>query len=195
MRIYWDRILVADAFQLNTAGRGDESGPEPRIEVHQLDPVTATLRVRGFSAVVEPDGQEPERYDYTRVSHASPWKAMPGRYTREGSVRDLLARSDDKFVIAKSGDEIALAFEAASAGPLPEGWTRTFLLLADGFSKEMDINSASPDAVEPLPFHKMSGYPYRQPEHYPDSTEYQQYRDTYNTRTVVRSLPSLAGHP
>ena len=49
------------------------------------------------------------------------------------------------FVIAKPGDEIALAFDAPRLPPLPDGWTRTFLLLADGFSKEMDINSASPD--------------------------------------------------
>ena len=38
---------------------------------------------------------------------------------------------------------------------------RTFLLYADGFSKEMDINSASPDAVGPLPFHGMTALPVR----------------------------------
>ena len=116
---------------------------------------------------------------------------MPGRYTREGDVRPLLTRSDDMFVIAKPGDEIAIAFDAAAAGSLPDGWTRTFLLLADGFSKEMDINSASPDEVEPLPFHAMTAYPYRPPEHYPDTPEYQQYRAAYNTRVVVRAVPSI----
>ena len=30
----------------------------------------------------------------------------------------------------------------------------------DGFSKEMDINSASPDVVLPLPYHGMKAYPY-----------------------------------
>jgi hypothetical protein len=95
------------------------------------------------------------------------------------------------FVVAKPGDEIALAFDAAAAGPLPHGWTRTFLLLADGFSKEMDINSSSPDAVRPMPFHAMKAYPYRAPEHYPDGPEYQRYQATYNTRVVVRSVPSL----
>ena len=44
---------------------------------------------------------------------------------------------------------------------------RTFLLYADGYSKEMDINSASPDSVAPLPFHAMSAYPYPPTEHYP----------------------------
>jgi Flp pilus assembly protein TadD len=179
MRIYWDRVLVADAV------------PDAGLQTRALDPITATLGVRGFSGEVRPDGQEPPRYDYDRVTLASPWKTMPGRYTRQGGVRELLTKADDMFVIAKPGDEIALSFDAAAAGPLPDGWSRTFLLLADGFSKEMDINSASPDAVMPLPFHAMKAYPYQAPEHYPDAPEYQRYQAEYNTRVVVRSVPSL----
>ena len=118
-------------------------------------------------------------------------QAGEGRYTREGDVRELLMKPDDKFVIAKPGDEIAIAFDATAAGSLPDGWTRTFLLLADGFSQEMDINSASPDGVEPLPFHAMTAYPYRAPEHYPDTPEYRHYQATYNTRVVTRSVPSI----
>ena len=179
MRIYWDQVLVATAAPLND------------LQIRPLDPITATLRVRGFSAEIRPDGQEPPLYNYARVMLASPWKTMPGRYTREGDVRELLMKTDDMFVIAKPGDEIAAAFDAAAAGPLPDGWTRTFLLLADGFSKEMDINSASPDRVEPLPFHAMTAYPYRAPEHYPDTPDYQQYQTKYNTRVVARTLPSI----
>jgi len=140
---------------------------------------------------VRPDGKEPESYDYQRVTTSSPWKVMPGRYTREGDVHDLLARSDDMFVIAKPGDEIALSFDAAAAGPLREGWTRTFLLMADGFSKEMDINSASPDVVEPLPFHGMTQYPYSAHEHYPDTAAHRAYLDKYNTRIVTQTVPTL----
>ena len=57
---------------------------------------------------------------------------------------------------SRCGDEIALSFEASALPPLPGGWRRTFLLYADGFSKEMDVNSASPDVLEPLPFHGMT---------------------------------------
>ena len=178
MRIYWDRVLVATAV-------------DQRLEIHPLDPVAAILRARGFSAEVRPDEREPVAYDYSRVSSVSPWKTMPGRYTRFGDVRALLAKSDDMFVIARPGDEIAVSFDADAAGALRNGWTRTFLLLADGYSKEMDINSASPDVVGPLPFHAMTSYPYRAPEHYPDSVEYQNFQATYNTRVVVRSVPSL----
>jgi hypothetical protein len=55
----------------------------------------------------------------------------------------------------------------------------------------MDINSATPDTVEPLPFHAMSQYPYRAPEHYPDGPEYGRYRAVYNTRLVVDPVPSI----
>ncbi|HEY7169878.1 MAG TPA: FG-GAP-like repeat-containing protein [Vicinamibacterales bacterium] len=187
MRIYWDRILVGRSVD----ARG--------LRQQTLDPISATLTHRGFSAEVRPDGQEPPVYDYGRVSSHSPWKTMPGRYTREGDVGSLLSRTDDMFVIAAPGDEIALAFDATAVGAVPSGWTLTFLLEADGYSKEMDINSASPDAVAPLPFHAMRAYPYRAPEHYPDTPEHQRYQAEFNTRVIGRSVPPLvdggvAGH-
>ena len=182
MRIYWDRIAVASAVPTDRMAR---------MTTMRLLPVTSTLRSRGFSAVVRPDGREPASYEYDRVDRRSPWKVMSGRYTREGDVRELLTKTDDLFAIAKPGDEIAIEFDASTLAALPAGWTRTFLLAADGYSKEMDINSGSPDEVEPLPFHQMTRYPYRAPEHYPDAPEYRRYRSTYNTRTVVRTVPSI----
>jgi tetratricopeptide (TPR) repeat protein len=179
MRIYWDQILV---------GRIGVLGG---VITTAMDPLTATLRARGFSAEVRPGGGEPAVYDYQQVTTGSPWKQMIGRYTREGDVRPLLLRSDDMFVVARSGDEISLSFDAGLVPMLQKGWTRTFLLLADGFSKEMDINSGSPDLVEPLPFHRMTRYPYQTPERYPDTEQHQRYRETYNTRDVLRSLPLL----
>ena len=140
MRIYWDQILVAEA------GR-------ERLRVERADAAVADLRWRGFSAEVTPDGREPYGYDYARVSDSSPWKALPGRYTRFGDVRELLLRTDDMFVVSRPGDELILSFDARAFAPLPAGWRRTFLLYSDGFSKEMDINSASPHELAPLPFH------------------------------------------
>jgi hypothetical protein len=55
----------------------------------------------------------------------------------------------------------------------------------------MDINSATPDHVEPLPFHRMSGYPYPPAERYPDTPEHRRYQDTLNTRVIRRSVPPL----
>ncbi len=147
----------------------------------------ADLRERGFSAEVSPDGREPFGYDYARVSARSPWKAFPGRYTRTGDVRELLAAVDDVFVVSRPGDEIALSFDAAALAPLPAGWRRTYLLHSDGFSKEMDLHSATPDVLGPLPFHGMTRYPYAAPEVYPMTAERAALIERYNTR-VVRSV-------
>jgi tetratricopeptide (TPR) repeat protein len=179
MRALWDQILV------------DTSAGDFPAQLTKLDPVAADLHWRGFSKEVTPDGREPFGYDYTQVSFTSPWKVMPGRYTREGDVRQLLLASDDMFVISLPGDEISLSFDATKLPPLPAGWTRTFLLYADGFSKEMDINSASPDQVAPLPFHGMTKYPYQPPETYPQDSTHRAYLERYNTRVVASEVTSI----
>jgi hypothetical protein len=125
------------------------------------------------------------------VSATSPWKLMPGRYTRYGDVRELLTRTDDQFVIAAPGDEIALTFDARKLPPLADGWTRTYLLYADGFSKEMNLYSSSPDALDPLPFHAMTAYPYGAHERYPETPEHTRYREAYNTRVIRLGMPPL----
>ena len=180
MRVYWDRILVD--------GRG---GAEFPARLTRLDPVSAELRWRGFSAEVRPDGREPLSYDYARVSLDSPWLAFPGRYTREGDVRALLKRTDDVFVVSRAGDEISLSFDARALPALPAGWTRTFLLYADGFSKEMNIHSASPDQLAPLPFHGMKAYPFDAPGARRSQPDRGDYVERYNTRVVARPLPTL----
>ena len=179
MRIYWDQVLVA------------MSDGAARSRMTRLDPAVADLRWRGISAETTPDGREPIGYDYQRVSTALPWKVMVGRYTREGDVRPLLRTTDDMFVVSRPGDEIALAFDARSLPALPAGWTRTFLLYVDGYSKEMNPRSASPDTVAPLPFRGMTSYPYSAGEHYPRTKAHRDYLERYNTRVVSRPFPLL----
>jgi hypothetical protein len=151
--------------------------------------VSAELSERGYSKADDP--AQPLDYDFSQVSHASPWKVAPGHYTRLGDVHDLLAASDDLFVVSRPGDAVALSFDARALPPLMPGFARTFLLHGDGFSKEMDINSASPDVVLPLPFHGMPDYPYA------DGTAPLRVRalaeraQAWNTRVVARTLPSL----
>lgn len=179
MRIYWDQILVDTS-----------SGSAPQLTT-RLDMLKANLSWRGYSREVTPDGREPFSYDYEQVSFTSPWKVVPGRYTREGDVSKLLSKTDDIFVISRTGDELSLSFDATKLPKLPAGWTRTFLLYSDGFSKEMDINSASPDQVMPLPFHGMKRYPYRAPEVYPMTGERRAYYEKYNTRIVAAPVPLM----
>jgi tetratricopeptide (TPR) repeat protein len=179
MKIYWDRVLV------------DTSDGRAETRETTLDPLTASLHWRGFSREGSPDGREPFGYDYDTVSNDSPWKLFPGRYTREGDVRELLLASDDRFVIARSGDEIALSFDAAALPALPAGWTRTFLFFGDGFSKEMDLHSASPDTLGPVPFHGMPHYPFAPSERPPLTAAQIADVERYHTRIVARPLPPI----
>jgi len=177
LRVYWDEILV------------DRSEPAP-TNIARLEAASATLRWRGFSEELPRTPHGPVTYDYGRVVPDAPWKLLPGRYTREGDVQPLLTRVDDHFAISAPGDEIALSFDAAGLPPLPAGSTRTFLLYANGFSKEMNLHSSSPDTLEPLPFHGMTSYPYALPEKYPATAAHERYRAEYNTRVVTRRMPS-----
>ena len=175
MRIYWDRIAAA-------------APAESRLETQRLETMRADLALRGFSAEVKPDGREPSGYDFARVSQVSPWKFLPGSYTRPGDVQELVSRTDDLFVVSRPGDVVALSFDAEHLQALPAGWIRTFLLFGDGFSKEMDINSSSPDVAGPLPFHGMKSYPYP-PEEAPEPLRRNaEIQSRYDTRVVGRTL-------
>jgi tetratricopeptide (TPR) repeat protein len=175
MRIYWDRILIGT------------SARDTHLRVERVPPVTADLRWRGFSRQSTPDGKEPYQFDYHHVEPSAPWKLMAGRYTREGDVRELVNESDDRMVIARPGDDLSVAFDASALRPMPAGHRRTFLLYSVGYSKEMDLNSASPDAVLPIPFRAMTHYPYASLDQYPHPADLERF----HTRVVPRSVPSL----
>lgn len=174
MQIYWDRIAVADVLVATDALR-----VVPMVE--------ANLRWRGFSAAGGQGRATPLFYDYDRVNREIPWKLMPGRYTRLGDAVPLVRHVDDRLAVAMPGDELALVFDATALPPVPAGRRRTFLLKSTGYSKEMDLHSASPDEVGPLPYRSMSAYPYSWPERYPHADDL----DRYHTRRVVRSLATL----
>lgn len=174
MRIYWDQILVGTAV-------------ETPLRTTWLPRVAASLRWRGFSAESAPDGREPLGYDYDRVGPTSPWKLMPGHYTREGPVEELLRHRDDRFVIARAGDELALSFDAQVLPPPGQDARRTFLLYTVGYSKEMDFHSASPNEAAPIPFRGMSRYPYAWPEQYPHAEDLAHF----HTRVVPRAIRPL----
>jgi tetratricopeptide (TPR) repeat protein len=172
MRIYWDQILV------------DVSGGDFPTRVAKLDPLRAELRWRGFPREYSPDGRKPLIYDYSVIEPSAPWKAHLGNYTRFGDVRELLLAPDDMYVITRNGDEMRIDFDARRMPALPAGWKRTFLVYADGFGKDMDINSARPETIGELPFHGMKSYPHAPADRYPMTKRHQEYLRRYNTRTV-----------
>jgi tetratricopeptide (TPR) repeat protein len=181
MRIYWDQILV------NTF-----SG-SPEIRQYHLVPQQAELRYIGFPREFSPDGRKPSMYDYDWIDPLAPWKSHTGDYTRFGEVTALLKSKEDMYVIMRNGDEIQIDFAASTLPSLPAGWKRSFFFYADGFGKDMDVHSGSPDTVTPLPFHRMRHYPYDTTEGYPDDEAHRKYQREYNTRSVPATMSQL--HP
>ncbi len=170
MRIHWDQILV-------------ESGPAREgYRVHRLKADRADLHFRGYPAWVSPDGRLPRIYDYRRISPEAGWKVHIGAYTRFGDVLPLLDAADDRYVISRSGDEIEATFPVGQLPPLREGWVRDYLVFVDGFGKDMDIHSAAPDFVGPLPYHGMPAYPYPPELGYPLDETRREYLEKWNTR-------------
>jgi tetratricopeptide (TPR) repeat protein len=179
--VYWDEIFLS------------EDTAEPETRLGKLPLRTAGLRFRGFSPVaIHPQRKQPEQFFYAGPKPASMWNPTPGMYTRFGDVRALALDVDDKMIVMGSGDEVRLLFDAGAAGPLPSGWTRDFLLLVDGWAKDRDPNTAYSQSTEPLPFHKMSRFPYPPPERYPDDAEHRAYIATYNTRPALQLIRPLA---
>ena len=176
--LHWDRIAWSVA----------PADDAPTI-VARLDPTTADLRFRGFSAPTRQAPNGPHEFDYARTSTASPWLPFPGRYTRYGDVRPLLAELDDLSVVLAAGDEIDLVFDATDLPPAMPGFVRTLFLESHGWDKDADRNTGAGTRVEPLPFHAMSRYPYAAPEAFPDTEAHREYLRAWQTRVVEPGAP------
>jgi len=174
MEIYWDRLAWA-------AGR-----PETKVRTHTLTPDSAHLRDRGFSAVVQTDRRQPTVPVYDSIATTTRlWRDLEGYHTRFGDVRDLVTQTDDRYVIMNAGDEMALRFDAPP--PPPEGWTRDFVLIGDGWVKDGDYNTGHSRTVRPLPYHGMDDYS-TPPGPLEEDPAYQMHPgdwDTYHTRYVT----------
>ena len=207
MEIHWDEAFITlnessiqpAILPTGQAGSKVEWHPASSIKLTTLSPFRADLRYHGFSKVVQSDGisypassiQQPEKWPfgfprYDEVTDLPLWRDAEGYYTRYGDVTPLLQKSDNQYVIMKTGDEIALSFSADEVPELPDGWHRDFILFTNGWLKDTEINAVAGETVEPLPFHGMSKYPYAPPEAYPGDAAHAKYLREYNTRHVTQ---------
>jgi hypothetical protein len=149
LQIYWDQILV------------DTTPEQPETtKVVDVPLARARLAFHGYPRMHEYQSPGDFEFVYDQVSPTGPYTRPVGAYTRFGDVRDLLLNSDDRFTVFGSGDEVQLEFDPAHLPVLPEGWKRDYFFFADGYEKDMDFYAAEGDLVYPLPFHRMSEYPY-----------------------------------
>jgi tetratricopeptide (TPR) repeat protein len=181
LRLYWDRIALAV---------DDDDAP---LSVYALEPVRAHLWRRGFSApTVSKRADLPERFDWDHVAAMPRWNQHPGNYTRYGDTLELLGTIDDRFAILGAGDALALSFDGSALPPVPEGWTRDYILFLDGWAKDRDPNTIEALEVEPLPHHGMTGYPYGEDTPFPADDLHEAWREEYNTRPAYEWIVPLS---
>jgi tetratricopeptide (TPR) repeat protein len=172
LKVYWDQILLDSTAEANLT------------RLSEVPLAGGELEFRGYPREMRGDPPSDISFLYEDVSRTGPYAHHAGNYTRYGDALELLASSDDRFVIFGSGDEVRVEFDASSVPPLPAGWSRDYFFYADGFSKDMDFYAAYGYTVEPLPFHAMRGYPYVAGESYSREGSYLQYQLDINTRQV-----------
>lgn len=146
LEIYWDAFAVATL----------QEAPN-QLKTTRLLPAVADLRLRGFSTTTQANLSSPEVPDYNQpAGFTQRWNDLTGFYTRFGDVRELVEQVDNRYVIANAGDEIQFRFPAQE--PPPTGWTRDFVLIGDGWSKDGDYNTQFAQTVLPLPAHGQAEY-------------------------------------
>jgi hypothetical protein len=186
LRLYWDAIRLAT------------DGDDAELDVHALEPSSARLWRRGFSAPLADERAEdrrehrPERFDWNALASQPRWNQHPGLYTRYGECLPLVQAVDDMFVLLGSGDALTLRFDARALGDPKPGFVRDYLVFLDGWAKDRDPNTLQALEVEPLPFHGMSGYPYRADEHFPDDDAHRAWRAQWNTRPAWQWIRPLS---
>lgn len=174
MQIYWDHIFFS-------AGKVDAP-----VKTYDIKMVKAQLDYHGYSATYRKGGPfGPYWVNYYKVTKGQKWRDLTGYYTHYGDVLPLLQKADDEYVIANSGDEISIKFDAKNLSKLPSGWTRDFLIYSEGWVKDGDLNTVYGQTVDPLPFHGMPSYPYGNNIHFPADKAHREYMEKYNTRKVT----------
>ncbi len=177
LQIYWDNILI------------DRSPQDAKSTLTEIPLERADLEFHGYPRQIEAQPPGNVKYVYEQVSRTGPYARQAGTYTRYGDVRPLLSNFDDRLVVFGSGDEVALEFNPASLPALPKGWTRDYFFQANGYEKDMDFYAADGSTVEPLPFRRMSGYPYKG-QSFPADDSHLNYLLDYNTRYVSGNEPT-----
>jgi len=173
MELYWDAAWYVSG------------EPRPPTRLHRVPLASATLGYHGFSRPVALGPHSPlYRFEYEAPVQAPVYRLVPGRYTRYGDVTELVRAVDDRSVIFGAGEEVRLFFEGRALPPPPPGWTRTWVLSTDGWTKDHDPNTLTADRVEPLPFHGMRAYPYRRGERFPLTPAHRRWLREYQTREV-----------
>src|ERR1035438_7822426 len=99
LKIYWDTIRI-------------DQTPDPKdVRVAEIPLASAALEFLGYPREIRLSPASDTTYSYAQRSPTGPYARAAGNYTRYGDVRDLLERSDDRFVVFSSGEGVKLDFD------------------------------------------------------------------------------------
>lgn len=173
--IYWDGIFQADKLESST------------FTETKLEPESMELRFRGYSEWYREDENSPKMADYSQISSTNQrWRDLEGFHTRFGDVSELLEEIDDRYVIMNAGDEMVLTFHELE--PPKEGYTRSYVLVSDGWVKDGDYNTEASATVLPLPYHGQADYEYKSTGSLRDDPVFQRHKEdwvNYHTRYIT----------
>ncbi len=188
------RLRITSTLQLALDAVRVDLGPDAApLTDTRLEAKRATLGFRGFSRLLpDPEHERAELFEYDELMDAR-WNQHPGLYTRYGEVAPLLSAADDRYAIFGAGDALWAAFDAGALPPLPDGWTRDWVLELDGWAKDGDPNTVTSQGVEPLPFHGMTAYPPPSGEACADPAGFAAFCAEWNTRPAAVLLAPLSG--
>jgi cytochrome c-type biogenesis protein CcmH/NrfG len=170
LQVYWDSILI------------DRTKQDATARLTPVPLVRADLGFHGFPLKIEGTPPGNVGYVYEKVSATGPYARPMGSYTRYGDVLPLLTALDDRLVVFGSGDEVRLDFDPSELPALTSGWVRDYFFAAYGYEKDMDFYAAEGNFVAPLPFLKMTDYPYSPGKSFPLDDAHVNYLLEYNTR-------------
>lgn len=173
--IYWDAIRKAARM------------PDAQMTLRELPAERMELRYRGFSRWNHADSLLPNLPDYAEITSTNQrWRDLEGYYTRFGDVTELLAETDDRYVIMNAGDELVLEYR--SPGEPAAGMKRSFILVNVGWVKDGDFNTEAGMTVLPLPYHGQSDYEYVRGGRLQDDPVFQRFPEdwvNFHTRYVT----------
>lgn len=142
--IHWDRIALF------------ERAPDARTKITRLAPDQTDLHWRGFSEYADLPWDQPLTPVHDRVYETAPWPITPmGWCTRYGPVEELIAATDDAFVVMNGGDELTLEFDPARLPARSPSTERSYFLFNVGWDKDADVHVELGWLVDPLPWHGM----------------------------------------
>ncbi len=135
--VYWDRVIVV--------------GAEVTEEIvrHGLDLRTAVVEQTGFARRTTGSERLPH-FDFDQRAPLWDTRVQPGYYTKFGDATELISAADDALAIIGPGEGIHLEFIAPPEGPAP-GWTRVYVLEAEGWCKDMDLYTRDGGTLGPMP--------------------------------------------